>query len=293
MFNRIAAFLYGLVCYLVFFGTFLYAIGFIGNLIVPKAIDSGPGDSLARALFVDVALLGLFAIQHSVMARQWFKRAWTRVVPEPVERSTYVLFSSLLLLLLFWQWRPIGGVVWNVDNPIARSALLGIYAFGWLTVLVSTFLINHFDLFGLRQVYLYMRGARYSPLGFRTPGLYRVVRHPLYLGWLLVFWAAPVMTAAHLLFALATTAYIVLAIQFEEKDLVHFHGEAYRTYRKQVPMILPLNLPSDKSGGVRGNKQPQTADAGYAATLTMGAPTRGSSTHQRSEINLATNKGEL
>jgi methanethiol S-methyltransferase len=238
MFNRIAAFVYGVFCYLAFLATFLYAIGFLGNFGVPKTIDSGAQTSLVYALAVNAGLLALFAVQHSLMARQWFKRAWTRIVPTAVERSTYVLFSSIALLTLFWQWQPMGGAIWHIDNGIARMAVYTLYATGWLTVLVVTFLINHFDLFGLRQVWLHLLGREYTPLGFRTPSLYRIVRHPLYVGWLLVFWSAPVMTAAHLVFALATTAYILLAIQLEERDLLQAHPE-YAEYRRQVPMILP------------------------------------------------------
>jgi len=239
MLRRIIAFLYGVVCYVAFLATFLYAIGFIGNFGVPKSIDSGPHRSFTYALAVNAALLGLFAVQHSVMARQWFKQAWTRVVPAPVERSTYVLFSSVALLVLFWTWEPMGGVIWSVENSAGQVVVQALYAVGWLIVLVATFLINHFDLFGLRQVWLHLRGIPYEPLRFRTPGLYQIVRHPLYVGWLLVFWSAPLMTVAHLVFAIATTAYILLAIQFEERDLVRSHAE-YAEYRRRVPMILPL-----------------------------------------------------
>lgn len=237
--KRIAVFIYGVLSYAVFFATLLYAIGFMGNFGVPKTMDSGAEGSLAMALAVDAGLLAIFAMQHSIMARPWFKRAWTKLVPEPAERSTYVLFSSLALLLVFWQWQPIGGVIWAVTNPVGEAVISGIYAVGLLIVLLSTFLINHFDLFGLRQVYLYLMKREYTHLEFRTPFFYRYVRHPLYVGWLLTFWAAPVMTVAHLLFALMTTAYIFTAIQFEEADLVTFHGEKYRQYRKQVPMIVP------------------------------------------------------
>jgi len=271
MLARLTAFAYGLVCYLVFLGALLYSIGFIGNLLVPKSIDSGTEGSIVEALLINAGLLGLFAAQHSLMARQWFKRAWTRVIPEPAERSTYVLFSSLLLLFLFWQWRPMGGVVWDVENPVGRLALGALYAKGWLLMLGSTFLINHFDLFGLRQVYLHLRGASYSPLGFRTPGPYRYVRHPLYLGWLIVFWSAPTMTAAHLLFALATTVYILLAIQFEERDLIRFYGDAYLRYRRQVAMIVPMRWAKDKSPviPVEGKSQRSRVNAVSSTTLTV------------------------
>jgi methanethiol S-methyltransferase len=237
--KRITAFVYGVACYGVFFGTLLYAIGFLGNFGVPKSIDSGPDGSIATALLVDGALLALFAVQHSVMARPWFKQAWTRIVPEPVERSTYVLFSSVAMLLMFWLWQPIGGVIWQVDNAIGKSIILGLYAAGLLIVLLSTFLINHFDLFGLRQVYLYLMGRPYTHLEFRTPFFYRYVRHPLYVGWLLTFWAAPVMTVAHLFFAVMTTAYILVAIRLEETDLLAAHGDKYQRYREEVPMIVP------------------------------------------------------
>jgi protein-S-isoprenylcysteine O-methyltransferase Ste14 len=239
MFGRVTAFVYGVVCYLAFLATFLYAVGFIGNFAVPKSIDSGRQLPLILALAINAGLLGLFAVQHSVMARQWFKSAWTRIVPAPVERSTYVLFSSLALLLLFWKWQPIGGLVWSLESVPARLAIQTLFGFGWVIVLVATFLINHFDLFGLRQVWLYLCGHPYTPLKFGTPGLYQLVRHPLYVGWLLVFWSAPVMTAAHLVFAIATTAYILIAIQFEERDLVRLHGE-YAEYRRRVPMIVPV-----------------------------------------------------
>jgi methanethiol S-methyltransferase len=239
-FQRIAAFLYGVVCYLAFFGTFLYGVGFLGNLVVPKTIDAAPTIAFTHALLINAGLLLLFAVQHSVMARPWFKRAWTKFVPEPVERSTYVLFSSLALILVFWQWQPMGGVIWEVRSEGPRILLMLIYVSGCAILLLSSFLINHFDLFGLRQVWLYLRGQEYTQLRFRTPFLYRYVRHPLYVGWLLMFWASPVMTSAHLVFAVLSSAYIFAAIQFEEHDLMELHGEHYRRYRESVPMILPV-----------------------------------------------------
>jgi methanethiol S-methyltransferase len=239
MLSRIAAFLYGLACYLSFLAAFLYAVGFLGNFAVSKSIDSAAHLPFLQALAIDAALLGIFAIQHSVMARRWFKAAWTRIVPNSVERSTYVLFSSVALLLLFWKWEPMGGVIWNVGSSYGRFAINALYASGWLTVLATTFLINHVDLFGLRQVWLRLLGRPYTEIGFRTPGLYRYVRHPLYVGWLMVFWSAPLMTSAHLVFAIATTAYILLAIQFEERDLARFHQE-YAEYRRRVPMLVPM-----------------------------------------------------
>jgi protein-S-isoprenylcysteine O-methyltransferase Ste14 len=236
--SRIGVFVYGVFAYACFLATFLYAIGFVGDLVVPTSLDSAPAGPLGIALAVDVVLLGLFAVQHSVMARPAFKRWWTRFVPEPAERSTYVLLSSLALGLLFWQWRPIGGVVWQLDQPAGTALLYAVFAAGWLIVLTTTFLINHFDLFGLRQVWLHLRGEPYRPLGFVTPGPYRWVRHPLYVGWLLAFWATPRMTAAHLLFAVATTAYILIAIRLEERDLAVAH-RAYADYRRRVPMLMP------------------------------------------------------
>src|SRR5215510_13718007 len=237
--KRLLFFAYGAACYLIFLATFLYAIAFVGGFAVPTRLDDDPQGSFVGALMIDCALLTLFAVQHSVMARRWFKERWTRIVPWTIERSTYVLCASLALLLLFWQWRPIGIPIWSVENPVGRAALLTLFAAGWATVLTVTFLINHFDLFGLRQVWLPLVGRPYTRVSFRTPLPYRFVRHPLYFGFLLAFWMTPTMSLAHLVFAIATTAYIVLAIQFEERDLVHEHGARYEEYRRTVPMLLP------------------------------------------------------
>ncbi len=237
--KRIAALTYGVICYFIFFVTFMYTMGFVGNLLVPKSIDSASTGPIGEAILIDTVLLGIFAVQHSVMARPAFKGWWTRFVPQPVERSTYVLFSSLALILLFACWQPIGGVIWQTQDPGVQAVLYTVCIFGWGLVLVSTFLINHFDLFGLRQVWLYFRGRERHTLAFVTPGMYRFVRHPIYLGFLFAIWSTPTMTAAHLFFALLTTAYILIGIRFEEHDLVDLYGARYSEYRKQVPMLVP------------------------------------------------------
>lgn len=237
---RIAAFLYGLAAYAVFFLTFLYAVGFVGNVFVPKAIDTSGQPFSLMSLAVDALLLGLFAIQHSVMARQGFKEAWTKLVPKPVERSTYVLLTSLCLIFLYWQWRPIAGNVWDLENAAGQMLLKGFFWLGWLLVLISTFMINHFDLFGLRQVYVYLMRREYVPIGFRSPALYKYLRHPIMLGFLIAFWATPRMSWGRLLFAVATTGYILLAVQLEERDLIRIHGDAYKQYRQRTSMLLPM-----------------------------------------------------
>ena len=236
--RRVLTLAYGAASYVVFFLTFVYAIGFLGNIGVPKSLDSGATDPWTTALAIDLGLLALFAVQHSVMARQGFKRLLTRVMPAAIERSTYVLASSLALILLFWQWRPLGGSVWDVQNEAGRALLYGGFAFGWALVLVSTFVISHFDLFGLRQTWLAFRGQPQTAVGFMAPSLYRIVRHPLYVGWLFAFWSTPAMTVTHLLFAAVTTAYILVAIQLEERDLMRAHPE-YAEYRRRVPMLVP------------------------------------------------------
>jgi protein-S-isoprenylcysteine O-methyltransferase Ste14 len=232
--GRLLALLYGVVCYLVFFGTFLLSIWFVWTMDAPK-----PEPPMARAVLINTGLLLLFAVQHSGMARQGFKRVWTRVVPPPIERSTYVLVASLCLLLLIYFWLPMPTPVCDIQAPWARALLHGMFWFGWVLVLVSTFLIDHFDLFGLKQVWNYWRNQPYQPPAFMTPGPYRLVRHPLYLGFLLAFWSTPRMTQGHLFFAVVTTAWILLAIQFEERDLVTIHGEDYKLYRSGVSMLVP------------------------------------------------------
>ncbi|OBA80281.1 hypothetical protein A9W99_19680 [Mycobacterium sp. 1164966.3] len=231
---------YGAVCYLAFVVAFLYAIGFVGAIVVPRTVDHGITAPTGPALAVNVLLLGLFAVQHSVMARPGFKRWWTRIVPQSIERSTFVLLSSAVLLLLYWQWRTMPAVIWDVRQPAARLALWALFWLGWATVLASSFMVNHFDLFGLRQVYLAWRGKPYTDIGFRIQFLYRLVRHPLMLGFIIAFWSTPTMTAGHLLFAIVVTGYILFAVQLEERDLVATLGDQYLDYRRQVPMLLPI-----------------------------------------------------
>ena len=237
--KRTVVFAYGTITYAITLGIFAYAAGFIGNFGVPKTMDSGREVPLIRAIAIDALLLGVFAVQHSVMARGWFKCWLTRFIPQSAERSTYVLASCVLMILLFSEWQPIGGTVWNVENSALRAALYGLYAAGWMLLLLVTFLINHFDLFGMRQVWYVLRGREIPPLRFVTPGPYKLVRHPLYVGWFTIFWATPTMTVAHLLFAVLTSAYILVAIQFEERDLVRHHGRDYAEYRERVPMLIP------------------------------------------------------
>jgi methanethiol S-methyltransferase len=251
MLSRIVIFLYSVVCYAAGFVALVYAIGFVGNYLVPKSIDSGTAAGLQTALLYDLPILGLFAIQHSVMARQGFKNWWTRIMPKPAERATYVLFSALILFLLYWQWKPLPATVWHLTNPGAAMVLMVAYFVGWGTVFLSSFLINHFELFGLQQSFANLRGKEVQPPHFHTPFLYRLVRHPIYLGLLLAFWCAPLMSQGHLLFAVATTGYIFIGIAFEERDLTSFFGDSYREYRASVPMVIPLLRLPGKGGKAR------------------------------------------
>jgi methanethiol S-methyltransferase len=238
--SRVAYFLYGLLAYLLFLSAFVYGIGFIGDLWVPKRIDDGTAGPIGAAIAINVALLLLFAVQHNVMARPWFKEWWTRFVPKPIERSTYVAAASLILILLYWQWRPMPDTVWEVENRIGRGALWGLFIVGWATVLYSSALIDHFELFGLKQVWMYLRQEEPVEAPFSERSLYRWVRHPLMLGFVIAFWAAPTMSQGRLLFAVVTTLWILIAIQIEERDLMQILGEPYRRYRKRTPMIVPL-----------------------------------------------------
>jgi protein-S-isoprenylcysteine O-methyltransferase Ste14 len=237
--SRILALLYGVVCYVFFLGVFLYAIPFIGGFLFFKNINEPVKDESPTAWVINSLLLAAFALQHSVMARPGFKQWWTKFIPQPIERATYVLMTNIVMVVLFMQWRPIAGVVWDVQHPTGRDVLWGVFALGWLIVLVTTFLINHFDLFGLRQVWLYFRGKEYTNLTFRTPGPYRFIRHPLYVGWMTAFWAIPTMTVGHLYFALGCTAYMLIEIVFEERDLIAHHGDTYVEYTKRTGKLLP------------------------------------------------------
>jgi methanethiol S-methyltransferase len=249
--SRIGIFAYGVISYLVFFAVFLYGIGFIAGFLTPTSLDGTPTSTLGHALTVDLSLLAAFALQHSGMARPGFKAWWKRIVPEAAERSTYVLLSSLALAVLYVWWEPIGGVIWSVTDGTARTAVIGLYLFGWLLLLYTTFLIDHFDLFGLKQVWRRLSNKAYRAPVFRTPSLYKLIRHPLYIGWLTIFWAAPNMTVAHLIFALVTTAYILIAIRLEERDLVSAFGPVYVDYRARTPMLIPRLWPRSNARAVR------------------------------------------
>ena len=238
--GKIISFLYGVIGHVGFLLVFMYLVGFLANFAVPKSVDSGETGPFGQALLINVLLLAIFGVQHSVMARQGFKQWWTKIVPKHIERSTYVVISDLLVILLIWQWRPMTGVIWNVEHPTGRIVLWTLFGLGWAIIVLASFMINHFDLLGTRQVYLHLQGKEYTILPFKVTGFYKYIRHPLMLGWITAFWSTPNMTVGHLVFAIGTTVYILIAIQIEEKDLVKFHGESYKTYQRQVGMILPL-----------------------------------------------------
>lgn len=246
--GRILILIYGVIAYVVFLAAFLYAIGFVGGMVVPKTIDSGVPGAPLTAVVINLLLLGAFGLQHSIMARPGFKRAWTKVIPPAAERSTFVLVASLLLMLLYWQWRPLPDPVWHVGNEIVAMILQVLFWFGWAVVLFATFLINHFDLFGLRQIWLNLQSKPYTHLPFRVTSFYRVIRHPLMFGFIVAFWAAPTMSQGRLLFAIVTTAYILVAIRLEERDLIAYHGEKYVAYRRSVPALVPLPKLAVKQG---------------------------------------------
>jgi protein-S-isoprenylcysteine O-methyltransferase Ste14 len=237
--KRWTYYIYGVTCHLLFFVIFAYLLGFVGNVFVPKSIDSSPSASVATAVAIDLLLIAAFALQHSIMARPAFKRIWTRIVPQPIERSTYVLASCIVTIVLIWQWRAVDVLVWDVSQPVARSLLWGVFATGWLLIPMVSLMIDHFDLFGTRQVWLFLRRREYTNLPFRTPLLYDRIRHPLYVGWATAFWVTPTMTLGHFLFAAAMTTYMAVAVRFEERDLVEHFGARYDDYRRRVPMFVP------------------------------------------------------
>ncbi len=259
--KRVLVFVYGVLTYVFFLGVFLYAIGFVGNIWVPKSIDSGLPGPVGTAILINALLLGVFAIQHTIMARPAFKNALGRIIPAAAVRSTFVLAANLSLALIFWQWRPLGGMVWQVENEIAVMVLNALFWAGWLVVLIATFLINHFDLFGLRQVTLYLLQRQPEPLRFKEHSLYKIIRHPIMLGFIIAFWAAPEMSNGRLFFAAMTTGYILVGLMFEERDLIRHHGERYREYASRVPMLIPFSK-IRRSRGVPGPKLEDEPAAG-------------------------------